>query len=287
MNLADLTFTKLDLSGVKTLVKWAALEGWNPGINDAELFYAADPDGFYGYFLDGEMIGGGSIVSYNGAFGFMGFFIVKPTFRSSGIGQKLWFARRDKLRERLKPNAPIGMDGVVAMQDFYKKGGFEIAFKDERYGRIAEQFAANKNISAITTKDVDAVLAFDKICFGFDRAAFLKSWINQPRALTFKYVADGRLQGFAIVRQCLSGWKVCPLFAENYIVAEALYKACLSGIPKGETLYLDIPMCNRDAIKLVKNYGGTYVFECARMYFGTPPKNNWNFVFGITSFELG
>ena len=287
MNVNDLLFKKLDLASVKTLVNWAAIEGWNPGISDAELFYATDPDGFYGYFLDGKMIGGGSIVSYNGAYGFMGFFIVKPEYRSSGIGRKLWFQRREKLRERLKQNAPIGMDGVVAMQAFYAKGGFKIAFKDERYARTAERFMADKNISEITENDFEAVLELDKKCFGFERENFLNAWLNQPTAKTFKYTLNGRLQGFAMVRKCLNGWKVCPLFAENYTIAEALYQACLSGIPRGENLFIDIPMCNREAIKLVRNFNGEYVFECARMYFGTPPKNNWNFVFGITSFELG
>ena len=79
---------------------------------------------------------------------------------------------------------------------------------------------------------------------------------TQHSKKTFKYVEDGVLLGFAVIRQCLNGWKVCPLFAENYAVAESLYKACLSSIPAGETLYLDIPMCNPEAVKLVQNFGG-------------------------------
>jgi hypothetical protein len=34
-------------------VEWAALEGWNPGLHDADAFYAADPDGFFVGLLDG------------------------------------------------------------------------------------------------------------------------------------------------------------------------------------------------------------------------------------------
>lgn len=29
-------------------VEWAAREGWNPGVHDADAFYAADPNGFFG-----------------------------------------------------------------------------------------------------------------------------------------------------------------------------------------------------------------------------------------------
>jgi GNAT superfamily N-acetyltransferase len=281
------SFKKIDLAGVQTLVSWAAAEGWNPGTHDAETFYNADPDGFYGYFLGDEMIGGGSIVSYSGNFGFMGFFIMKPEFRGRGWGRKLWIQRRDTLLARLNPAAPIGMDGVVAMQPFYEKGGFKIAFKDERYARVAERFAANKNVMESAVTNVAELLALDGKCFGFERAEFLALWINQPNAKTFKYVAQGNLQGFAIIRKCVKGYKVCPLFANNYTVAEALYKACLSSLPDGEMLFLDIPLSNPDAVTLVRNFGGEYVFECARMYYGTPPQMAVENVFGLTSFELG
>lgn len=31
---------------INLAIAWAALEGWNPGLSDADCFYAADPDGF-------------------------------------------------------------------------------------------------------------------------------------------------------------------------------------------------------------------------------------------------
>ena len=140
VNIDELKFQKLDLDGVKTLVSWAEEEGWNPGPYDADVYFATDPDGFYGYFYNDTLIGGGSIVSYNKEFGFMGFFIVKPEYRSNGIGRKLWYQRRDTLLSRLNKGASIGMDGVIAMQPFYRKGGFEILFRDERYEKIGMEF---------------------------------------------------------------------------------------------------------------------------------------------------
>ena len=114
----SLAFRKLTFPEFETLVDWAAKEGWNPGLHDAELFYKTDPEGFYGYFEQNTMVGGGSIVSYNGELGFMGFFIVHPEYRAKGIGNGLWLLRRDMLLKRLQPTAAIGMDGVVSMQPF-------------------------------------------------------------------------------------------------------------------------------------------------------------------------
>jgi len=281
-----LHFQKLDFEGLKTLVKWAENEGWDPGLYDADVYWATDPDGFYGYFQEGELIAGGSIISYNGEFGFMGFFIVKPEYRSIGIGRKLWYQRRDKLLSRLKDGAVIGMDGVVEMQSFYEKGGFETAFRDERYEKIGIAFKVDRNISSINDNDIESILAYDKKCFGFSRPQFLNPWLKTLNNKTFKYVEGGELKGFAIVRKTIAGYKIGPLFADNENIAEELYKTCLNSVI-GKALYLDIPVINRGALNLIKKYEATYVFECARMYYGNPPNIDMNMVFGITSFELG
>ncbi len=286
INLKDLKFQRLDFEGLKILVSWAGEEGWNPGIYDADVFWQTDPEGFYGYYHDGNLIAGGSVVSYDRLFGFMGFFIVKPEYRSLGIGRKLWYQRRDTLLSRLNKGASIGMDGVIAMQPFYKKGGFEIAFRDERHEKAGEKFEVDTAISPIEEKDINAVLAYDKQCFGFPRPQFLVPWLKQKNVTTFKYFDDNKLKGFAVIRKANKGYKVCPLFADTAQVAEALYKACLNSVP-GEPLYLDIPVINLEAAALIKKYKTTYVFECARMYYGKPPVMDISKVFGITTFELG
>lgn len=286
MNIENLKFTKLDLSGVKTLISWAILEGWNSGTNDADAFYKADPDGFYGFFLNDEMIAGGSIVSYDGLMGFMGLFIVKPEYRNKGIGEKLWYKRRNMLLSRIHKNAAIGMDGVPDMQAFYQRGGFEIAFKDERYERKGAPFKNNPNISPIKESDLANIISYDTPCFGVARSQFLFSWLFMPESKTFKYVENGELKGYAMIRKATTGYKVCPLFADNRIIAEALYEACLNAAGD-ELVYIDIPMTNENAIEMVHKYDATYIFECARMYYGNPPKMAIHKVFGITTFELG
>ncbi len=282
----DIVFRKLDLDGLQTLVSWANKEGWNPGPLDAEVYWVTDPSGYYGYFYKDELIGGGSIVSYNGEFGFMGFFIVAPEHRSNGLGRKLWYQRRNTLLSRLKKGATIGMDGVLAMQSFYSKGGFTIAFKDERHVKLGEEFPIHNNILPITEKDHKHVIEYDKVHFGFSRPKFLIPWLRLPGSLSFKFTENDKIRGIAILRKANNGYKVCPLFADNVIIAEELYKACLNSVIN-EPVYIDIPMNNESAIMLTQKYKTTYVFECARMYYGEPPKINMNNIYGITTFELG
>ena len=278
-------FKKLDKEGLKTLIHWAELEDWNPGIQDVDLFWATDPDGFYGYFDGDTLMGGGSLVSYGGKFGFMGLFIVKPEYRSAGKGRALWFLRRDTLLSRLEAGAAIGMDGVVAMQPFYQKGGFEIAFRDERYEKTGELLPVDNRISAIEPDAIAAILAYDTDCFGFARPAFIQTLITQNSSKSFQFIDNSTLKGFAIMRRAVKGYRIGPLFADNPEIAEALYQACLNAAP-GESIYLDIPVVNTGAVALVKKLGAICGFECARMYYGNAPKLNPK-VFGITTLELG
>ena len=287
----ELSIRTMTRSEVDELVAWAAREGWNPGLHDAEIFWATDPAAFIAADLGGEMIGGGAITAYGDEFGFMGFFIVRPEYRGRGLGDALWHARRARLLARLRPGASIGMDGVFDMQHYYAKGGFVFSHRDLRFrAQIAKRpdtpSAAVGNVVPLTDIPFDDVLTYDRTCFPAPRADFLKAWIAQPDALALGYRRDGRLGGYGVVRRCGEGCKVGPLFADDAQAAEALY-AGLAGFAAGGPLFLDVPENNPAAMALARRHGMVEVFGCARMYLGPAPAIAHERVFGVTTFELG
>src|SRR5690606_22471860 len=217
------------------LVSWAAREGWNPGLHDAELFWATDAEAYIAADLDGQLIGGGAITSYGGEFGFMGFFIVRPEFRGRGLGDMLRRARSYRLLARLRPGASIGTAGVFAMQDYYAKRGFVFSHRNLRFQLdIAEPppRAPGEEVTPLAGFAFDEVQACDRTCFPAPRTQFLRGWINQPDALALGCRRNGRLAGFGVVRRCLQGCKIGPLFADDAQAAEALY-ADLAGFATG------------------------------------------------------
>ena len=276
---------------VDELVAWAAREGWNPGLHDAAVFWATDPAVFLAAEVDGELIGGGATTSYNGDFGFMGFFIVRPEHRGRGFGNALWHTRRQRLLDRLRPGASIGMDGVFAMQDHYARGGFVFSHRNMRFR--AEIGAPpppapgdEQNIVPLTAVPFAQLLDYDRTCFPANRPAFLREWIGQPGALALGYLRAGKLHGYGVVRRCGEGCKVGPLFADNAHVAEALYGR-LAGFAAGGPLFLDAPENNPAAMAFVARHQMVEVFGCARMYLGPFPDLAHERIFGVTTFELG
>lgn len=276
------TMTRPDL---ETAVRWAAAEGWNPGLHDADCFYAADPQGFLMGWLGDEPVATISVVKYGSSFGFLGFYIVKPEFRGKGYGYQLWQAGMAYLGDRI-----IGLDGVVAQQPNYLKSGFQLAYRNIRYegfGRDTAEAAIAPPLVPLSSLPLETVVAYDRPCFPDDRQAFLQAWLTQPESVAIGWVEGQTLLGYGMLRPSVQGYKVGPLFAETAEIAEAILNALVAHVPPGQPFYLDVPEVNAAAVAIAQTHNMTSMFETARMYRPTMPDLPTHKIFGVTTFELG
>ena len=261
-------------------IEWAAAEGWNPGLHDAHCFYAADPKGFFVSELDGAPVGCVSAVRYGSGFGFLGLYIVKAEHRGQGFGLELWRAALDHLGGRV-----IGLDGVLAQQENYRKSGFSLAFRNIRHkGRGGG--AAPPGLTDLRAVPIAEILRYDKTAFPAPRAAFLKSWIAQPQAVAIGVVDQEGLRGYGVLRACREGFKIGPLFADDEEAAERLFAGLIARAP-GAPVFLDTPEANPAAVALAERHAMAPVFETARMYKNGAPQMRLDRCFGVTTFELG
>lgn len=268
---------------VDTAIDWAKDEGWNPGLYDADCFYAADPNGFLIGLLGDDPIATLSVVKYGDSFGFLGFYIVKPEYRCTGYGIQIWNAGLAYLRGRT-----IGLDGVVAQQDNYKKSGFKLAYRNIRHqGTGGGHYPADAGIVSLSTLPFDEIWAYDKPFFPDNRRQFLRYWIDQPQSTALGIIRNGALAGYGVLRLCNSGYKVGPLFADSSELAENLFLALKARAPESAPIFLDTPAVNAAAVALAKRHKMIVTFETARMYTGKSPDLPISRLFGVTTFELG
>jgi GNAT superfamily N-acetyltransferase len=280
----DFVVRTMSAEDVALAVEWAAQEGWNPGLHDAACFRAADPDGFFIGEWRGEPVACLSAVAYGEDFGFIGLYIVKQAFRGRGFGMRVWQHGMNYLRNR-----NIGLDGVVAQQANYKKSGFQLAYRNIRFQGVAQETAQGEHYADVLNASAlpfESLSDYDRQCFPAARERFLAAWLAQPGAMARVAVRDGHVLGYGVLRRCLTGYKIGPLFADSDEIAGRLFSALTSSIA-GEVFFFDVPEINVDAVALAERHGMTSVFETARMYTEEPPAISMERVFGVTSFELG
>ena len=269
----------MTLADVAQAMSWAAALGWNPGKFDAECYAEVDPHGFFICELDGEPVGCVSAVAYNESYGFLGMYLVKPEIRNRQAGLLLGLAAKRYLGNRI-----IGADSVLERIDNYKRMGGKLAYHHWRYeatgGGEVPDGVVDLNAVPFTT-----LLAYDNQLFPAPRPNFLRRWIAQPESAAYGVMTGDRLAGYGVIRACLTGYKIGPLFADTPESAELIYRALAARVP-GQQIYLDIPEPNAAAQQLVERYQMTKVFVTGRLYNKEVPLP-LDRIYAITSLELG
>src|SRR5690606_25147215 len=140
------------------------------------------------------------------------------------------------------------------MQPFYADGGFHFQYRTPRMEGVGKSSAVDSRIVELSSLPFTQVQAFDQQHFGYDRSIFLQRWIVPRNGLGLGYWYDGQLTGIGVLRACLSGFKIGPLFAQDEAVADALFDA-FSSHAAGQPLFLDVPESNPRAMALAQRKG--------------------------------
>lgn len=277
----DLVVTRAGLDDWPVISGWAADEGWNPGLADGPAFFAQDPDGFFLGRIDGEPVSAISVVTYGTDYAFLGCYLVRPDLRGRGHGLTTW-----KTALAHAGNRTIGLDGVVAQQDNYRRSGFEPAHRTIRFTGTAPASEAPADIRVVRPEDVQDITAYDGTCTPADRPRFLAHWLTGPGHHAVVRRTGDRVTGYGVIRPGHDCPRIGPLFADTAEDARALF-AALTAEAAGREVAIDVPETNPAAVALAEGAGFTPSFETARMYTGPVRPYAQERVFGVTTLELG
>jgi GNAT superfamily N-acetyltransferase len=279
----ELAVARASLEEWLQVEEWAAEEEWNPGLGDTACFHPTDPAGFFLGRRDGQPVSAVSVVNYSEEFAFLGYYLVDPDHRRSGLGMATW-------REAV-PHAgsrTIGLDAVPAQEETYRRSGFTPDYRTSRYaGRPSSADAPSDSVVPAGEQHLDGIAEFDRQCFPAPRRAFLERWLTAPGHQAYVFVDDGEVSGFGVIRPARDGRRIGPLFAADAPAAEALFDALTAHLGPDEEVYLDIPESHDAAVHLATSAGLEPRSHTVRMYRGAPPVTRSEHVFAVTSLELG
>lgn len=265
---------------LETVLDWAAAEGWNPGLEDAEAFLAADPEGFF-VAEDGDgPVAAISVVNHTPGFAFLGLYICRPDRRGAGIGLGLWQHALAHAGTRT-----VGLDGVPDQQANYRRSGFVLTGETTRYtGPLPPRDPAAARPAS--PADIDAIVALEAEASGVAKPAYLRAWLDErPTRRSFVLPSGDGLAGAITVRRCRDGCKIGPLVARDLPAAEALLgqAAAFCG---GAPVSIDVPASAPALAALCAGDGMAPGFSTARMYRGPAPAARGG-LYAVTSLELG
>lgn len=270
----------MEPSELPVALGWAAAEGWRPGLDDAEAFFAADARGFFVAELEGKAIATISVVNHDSQMAFLGLYICRPEYRGRGLGLALWSHALAHAGART-----IGLDGVPAQQQNYARSGFRQTGSTMRWEGVLTG-REQADIRPAGPEDRAAIARLDRAANGYARTAFLDAWTRQsPGRRTLLIEAGGTIAGFATVRRCQQGCKIGPLIAPDAGMAADLVLAAQHALP-GELLILDIPQTNHRLINWLEARGFACSFQTARMYRGEAPTAS-QLLQSVGTLELG
>ncbi|WP_235952957.1 GNAT family N-acetyltransferase [Salipiger sp. PrR002] len=256
------TMTKADLGHA---LDWAAKEGWNPGLEDLDPFYAADPEGFFCAELGGNMAAAISVVNHTDSLAFLGLYLCAPAYRGQGIAHALWLHAMKHAGDRT-----IGLDGVPAQQENYRKSGFVLAGQTKRFaGRLSR--GPGKGVQSAAADEHAALIAMEAKACGYAKPRFTAAWLEPAQTrFTLVHREAGKPNGFLTLRGCHEGWKIGPLCAPDLTVAQALLEAAAAHTGEDQVM-IDLPAESAALAAHCLAMGMQPVFHTARMYRGPAP----------------
>ena len=250
---AAFTIRPMRADEIALAADWAAAEGWNPGLNDAACFATVGSEGFLIGELDGKPAATISCVNYDERFSFLGFYIVPPELRGRGLGLKIWQAAIAHAGART-----VGLDGVVAQQENYRKSGFRLAYRNVRYGGHVGAPKAQAQTVALADVPFAAVAASDATVFPASRENFLRAWIGTSGHTGRALMRNGALAAWGVIRPCRAGHKIGPLIADDRAAAEAVFGALIAGVGGG-----GLPRCSGAEPR--GGRAGGFAWPCSRV----------------------
>lgn len=278
---------------------WLIPEGW-PGMKGTlTAAYANDPDGFYLLEKEGQKIASISVVTYPQIkLAYIGFYVVTKPFRGQGYGKLLITKTMEYASTKLGITS-FGLNCVENTVPMYEQHGFKVATVDEIWKYTATSDTKQTTNVATNLNNIDQnllaqIIAFDATILGAQRKAYLTEFLFKPSTITVIAQEDGKIQGYGVISEREpaiaepnKSYRVGPLYANDADIAQGLLKQLITVAQTNESVYLETPGNNPDAVKMVKALGFEKIGQQAKLFKGAVPDFAVSSMFCYNSIAIG
>lgn len=285
---------------LKPALALAKEELWPMAKNDDELYYAADPNGFYTGYFGNERVSYVSMMTHGDSeYCFIGMFLVYPEHRKQGkgYGAKTWELAWSRIPRSVNCIALSSTEDMAAK--YTEKYNFEPTWKDYTFHFDAKDIISlpheSEVLDVVPCSDVNfgQLLEYDVSVFGYTRVSFLRKLVNISEGWVARN-SHKEIVGYCAIRECIiddCGWNLGPWYANDFTTAKSLLNTAAkfaencSNIASVLSCY--IPEINEEAMRLAKSIS-TPGKGYPRMFCRSKPevivKNCKERVFAISSF---
>lgn len=291
---AQLSFRFMEEKDLEMVMNWCKEEKWNVGMYDAAAYYALDSKGHFLFLLDKQPIGAISMVKYSHNLFAIGPFIVKKEYRSKGFGSQIWQYAIEMLKKN--HNATACLYSVPTQISRYAASGFQSDFHIQRWKKsfIKQTYKMEEtttNLKQLNSIPIDSIIEYDQSIFSVSRKKLLAKFIQNENIVGFASTDDsGIITGFGLIRPCIKGYRIGPLYADHIENAQKLFQTLLNHA--NSTVFIDAPSHNPHIEQFTNYFGLDRVSkeDTAAMFRGEIPdslRTNNHKNYAICSLEVG
>lgn len=244
---AHLSLRCMGEKDLEMVMNWCKEEEWNVGKYDAAAYYALDPKGHFLFLLDKQPVGAISIVKYSPQLFAIGPFIVKKEYRNKGFGSQIWQYAIELLEKN--NNATACLNSVPAQISRYAGSGFKKDFHIQRWQKSFIKKTSNveetrENLKQLNSVSIESIIEYDQSIFSAPRKKLLAKFIQNEHIVGFASADEkGKITGFGLIRPCIQGYRIGPLYADHIENAQKLFQTLL-GKANNSTVFIDAPSHN-------------------------------------------
>jgi GNAT superfamily N-acetyltransferase len=217
--MATVTLRRLEARDLDTALQLTQAERWSHRREDWEFHYRLGR-GWAACNTDGKLLGTASWWAYGDRFGTVGLVLVDQAHQGQGIGRQLMNVVMADAGPRV-----LQLVATKAGRTLYQRCGFREQHGVGQHQGVAAQIPAfavppDTVLRTVSPADVAALCDLDANAFGADRQQLVKAVSDAGSGVLAQ--RNGRLAGFALVRQSGRGVVIGPVIADGEPLAIAL-----------------------------------------------------------------